>query len=138
MPEPSRRDLLLLAGAQALHLEAQQTPRRPPAEARPAGAEPEAELPDEFRVDSDHPRLFLPQRRVRLLRRERERRSIRWQQFELLMAGRAPMPEPGFAQALYYQAGAGDEAGRQAVQWALSAGARDLGSWQSYSIGASR
>ena len=32
-----------------------------------------------------------------------ERQSMRWNQFHLLMAGKAPMPEPGFAQALYYQ-----------------------------------
>ena len=33
---------------------------------------------------------------MRLLRRERERASLRWQQFETLMAGGAAMPEPGF------------------------------------------
>ena len=50
-----------------------------------------------------HPRLFLPAPRLRLLKRERERSSARWQQFELLVAGNAPMPERGFAHALYYQ-----------------------------------
>src|SRR6202521_46075 len=46
-----------------------------------------------------HPRLFLPAPRLRLLKRERERSSARWQQLELLVAGNAPMPERGFAHA---------------------------------------
>ncbi len=60
--------------------------------------------------------------RLRLLKRERERKSPRWQQFEAFVAGKAPMPEPGFAQALYYQISADAEAGRQAVAWALGPG----------------
>jgi hypothetical protein len=78
--------------------------------------ETRAELP---RVDAAHPRIFLGARRLRLLRRERDRQSLRWNQFHLLMAGKAPMPEPGFAQALYYQVSGNAEAGRQAVEWAL-------------------
>ena len=75
-------------------------------------------------VSTDHPRLFLRPQRLRLLRRERERQSMRWQQLEALVAGNAAMPEPGFALALYYEV-AGDQAvGRRAVAWAL--GAADL------------
>ena len=66
-------------------------------------------------VSGDHPRLFLRAGRLRLLRRERERHSMRWQQFEALISGRAPMPEPGFAQALYYQVSGTRAAGRRAV-----------------------
>ena len=76
----------------------------------------------DLRINTPHPRLFLGQRRLRLLRRERERQSLRWNQFQLLMAGKAPMPEPGFANALYYQVSGNTEAGRQAVTWALGAG----------------
>jgi hypothetical protein len=72
-------------------------------------------------VSGDHPRLFLRAGRLRLLRRERERHSMRWQQFEALISGNAPMPEPGFAQALYYQVSGARAAGRRAVEWALSA-----------------
>ncbi|MGB9459046.1 MAG: hypothetical protein WCB12_23590 [Bryobacteraceae bacterium] len=72
-------------------------------------------------VSGEHPRLFLRPGRLRLLRRERERRSMRWQQFEALISGNAPMPEPGFAQALYYQVSGDHAAGRRAVEWALSA-----------------
>ena len=44
---------------------------------------------------------------------------MRWQQFELLMAGHAPMPEPGFADALYYKVAQNEAAGHAAVTWAL-------------------
>jgi hypothetical protein len=70
-------------------------------------------------IYTEHPRLFLRPNRLRLLQRERERRTTRWIQFETLMAGKAPMPETGFAQALYYVIGGDQEAGRQAVRWAL-------------------
>jgi hypothetical protein len=73
-------------------------------------------------VSSEHPRLFLRPARLRLLKRERERASARWQQFDALLAGNAPMPEPGMAQALYYQISGNAAAGRQAVAWALGPG----------------
>ncbi len=47
-------------------------------------------------VSGEHPRLFLRPGRLRLLRRERERRSMRWQQFEALISGNAPMPGEDF------------------------------------------
>ena len=73
-------------------------------------------------VSSEHPRLFLRPARLRLLKRERERASARWQQFDALLAGNAPMPEPGMAQALDYQISGNAAAGRQAVAWALGPG----------------
>ncbi|HLY17896.1 MAG TPA: hypothetical protein VKR61_11775 [Bryobacteraceae bacterium] len=76
-----------------------------------------------LRIDAAHPRIFLVPRRLKLLRRERERQSLRWNQFNLLMAGKAPMPEPGFAAALYYQVLGSADAGRQAVTWAVGPGA---------------
>jgi hypothetical protein len=72
-----------------------------------------------YRSDLDHPRLLLPQRRARLIRREQERDSMRWAQFKTLIEGGAAMPEPGFAFALYYFASGNKERGRQAVSWAL-------------------
>jgi len=74
-------------------------------------------------VSTDHPRLFLRPQRLRLLRRERERQSMRWQQFDALVSGNAPMPEPGFALALYYQVSGDQAAGRKAMAWALRAAA---------------
>src|SRR5439155_19228434 len=74
---------------------------------------------DGLDIYTEHPRLFLRPQRLRLLKRERDRRTTRWIQFETLMAGKAPMPETGFAQALYYQIVGDEEAGKQAVRWAL-------------------
>jgi hypothetical protein len=74
---------------------------------------------ENLHVDAPHPRLFLGAQRLKRLRRERERQSLRWNQFHLLMAGKAPMPEPGFAAALYYQVAGDRDAGRRAVSWAL-------------------
>jgi hypothetical protein len=70
-------------------------------------------------VSAEHPRLFLRPARLRLLRREKERNSLRWEQFQALMAGNAAMPEPGFALALYYQIGGDRAEGRKAIAWAL-------------------
>ena len=42
---------------------------------------------ESLRTDAPHPRILLGSRRLRLLRRERERQSLRWNQFHLLMAG---------------------------------------------------
>ena len=77
-----------------------------------------AQMEEFYQPPGEHPALLLDARRLRLLRRERERQSLRWQQFQSLIAGNARMPEPGLALALYY-AVAGDEAvGRRAVEWA--------------------
>jgi hypothetical protein len=74
-------------------------------------------------VSTEHPRLFLRPARLRLLKRERQRASPRWQQFEALIAGNAPMPERSFAQALYYQVSGSKESGQQAIASALATGA---------------
>ena len=73
-------------------------------------------------VSTEHPRLVLRPARLRLLRRERERASVRWEQFHTFLAGRAAMPETGFAKALYYQVAGDADAGREAVAWALGPG----------------
>jgi len=75
-----------------------------------------------YQVYTEHPRLFLQGGRLRLLKRERERQSLRWMQFESLMAGKARMPETGFANALYYRIAGDEGAGRTATQWALGPG----------------
>ena len=80
-----------------------------------------AQVPaEEFGVFRDPPRLLLTPQRLKLLERERQRESIRWEQFELLMRGKAAMPEPGFAHALYYRIAKDESSGRQAIQWAMS------------------
>src|SRR5579872_6859855 len=78
--------------------------------------------PDSFKVYSESPRLLLRPQRVRLLRRERERRSLRWDQFETLWAGHPEFPEPGWAAALRYQISQEEEAGHRALTWAAGSG----------------
>jgi hypothetical protein len=80
-------------------------------------------LEEEFRVYTEHPRLLLPAQRLRLLKRERQRDSQRWRQFDLLLRGSVEMREPGFAPALYYAVTSDAGAGKKAVDWALGAGA---------------
>lgn len=87
-----------------------------------------AQTPEEdFQIYSESPRLLARQQRLRLLRRERERQSPRWRQFELLLQGKAPFPEAGFALALYHLTAGDDAVGRAAVAAALqpSASVRD-------------
>ena len=80
-----------------------------------------AQTPDDpVAVFTEHPRLFLRPQRLRLLKRERERASPRWQQFETLVAGNAPMPQPGFAWALYFQVSGNIEFGNRAIEWSLT------------------
>ncbi len=74
---------------------------------------------EEFRVYTEPPRLLLEGRRLRLLRRECERDSMRWRQFRSLVTGGAAMPEPGFAYSLYYRIAGDAGYGRKAVAWAL-------------------
>lgn len=75
--------------------------------------------PDSFKVYSESPRLLLRPQRLRLLRRERERRSLRWDQFETLWTAGAPFPEAGWAQALRYRIADDHDAGTRAVAWAV-------------------
>src|SRR5205814_10215231 len=74
---------------------------------------------------TDAPRLLLTAQRLRLLQRERDRQSMRWQQFDALVAGGAAMPESGLAWALYYRVAKDTAAGKKAVDWALSDGAQN-------------
>jgi hypothetical protein len=79
-------------------------------------------IEEDYRVYNEHPRLLLTSQRLRLLRRERDRDSMRWHQFALLVRAAAQMPEPGFALGLYF-AVTGDTAfGKRAADWALGPG----------------
>ncbi|HWF07193.1 MAG TPA: hypothetical protein VG297_01955 [Bryobacteraceae bacterium] len=105
----TRREALLCLPALsffdgAMHLRAQTQP---------------APRPDTFKVYTDGPRLLLRPQRLRLLRRERERRSLRWDQFETLWTGNARFPELGWTQALRYQLSDDKDAGTRAVAWAI-------------------
>ena len=82
--------------------------------------------PEGFKVYSDAPRLLLSRARVKLLRRERERRSLRWDQFETLWTGGAEFQEPGFASALHYQISEEAGSAKKAIAWALGAAGTDI------------
>jgi hypothetical protein len=103
-----REALLCLPAISALHLRAQT-----------AAAPQTAARPDTFKVYTDGPRLLLRPQRLRLLRRERERRSLRWEQFETLWTGNARFPELGWTQAFRYQIADDKDAGTRAVAWAV-------------------
>ena len=64
---------------------------------------------EEYKVYAEPPRLLLKPQRLRLLRRERERESPRWQHLNTLISGKAQMPEPGFALALLLSGFAGQD-----------------------------
>ncbi len=75
---------------------------------------------EDFHVYTDSPRLLLTKDRLRRLQRERDRHSPRWQQFDALISGGAPLPEPGFAAALYSQVAKDPAVARTAIEWAVS------------------
>src|ERR1035438_10103095 len=78
-----------------------------------------AQTPDDpVAVFTEHPRLFLRPRRLRLLKSERERASPRWQQFDTLVAGGAPMPEPGLGWAPFVSGGRNPRGGPKPPLWA--------------------
>jgi hypothetical protein len=77
-----------------------------------------------YKVYTEHPRLFLRPARVKRLQRERERKSLRWEQFDTLLRTGAPFPQPGLANALYFNVTGDKAAGRQAVLFAL--GSKDI------------
>ena len=75
-----------------------------------------------FRVYTEAPRLLLRAQRLRLLKRESERKSMRWEQFHALMAGAARMPEQGFAKGLEAAVTGDAAATRTALEWAAGPG----------------
>ncbi|MCC6365764.1 MAG: hypothetical protein IT165_19795 [Bryobacterales bacterium] len=107
----------------ALPLPAQNSASAPPP-AESKGKTPAAR-PDDFKVYTEHPRLLANARHLRLLRRERERKSMRWEAFQAVMTANADLPEKGFAFALYYLVSQEPSYGRKAIEWALGPG-RDL------------
>jgi|SRR5579871_1929520 len=77
---------------------------------------------EEYRVYGDHPRLLLNAQHLRLLKRERDRDSMRWRQFALLVRAAAEMPEPGFDLGLYYVVTGDEGIGKRVADWAVGPG----------------
>jgi len=86
------------------------------------GPNPGQPEPDVYQVATEPPRLLLRPQRLRLLQRERQRQSMRWEHFDALVRGGARLPEPGFALALHYQVTRNAESGKRALTWALGPG----------------
>lgn len=76
---------------------------------------------ESYRPYTESPRLFLRSQRLRLLKRENERKSIRWQHYNTLIAGKARMDEPGFAYALHAIVTGDAGSTKTAIDWALAA-----------------
>lgn len=82
----------------------------------------------EFRVYTEHPRLFLEPARLKRLVRGVERETPRWLRLADLLAAEAPMPEAAVAQALAFRVAQDEQRGRRAVeQMLLRAQAGTLG-----------
>jgi hypothetical protein len=71
---------------------------------------------ESYAVFQPPPRLLLSEDRLRLLRREFERRNDRWRQLETLLQGGAPFPEPVFAHALGHLASSDESLARKAFE----------------------
>lgn len=69
-------------------------------------------------LDRHAPRLLLNAQTLRRLKRDRERQTVRWANFESRVRAVSDSPQRGFELALYY-AVTGDQAkGKEAVEWA--------------------
>ncbi|HWF46880.1 MAG TPA: hypothetical protein VG168_07740 [Bryobacteraceae bacterium] len=73
-------------------------------------------------VDGDQPsyKLLLTPQRLRRLQRDRERQTIRWQDFDARVQSSPDSPQRGFELALYYAVTHDGASGRAAIQWGLA------------------
>ncbi|HEY7302513.1 MAG TPA: hypothetical protein VH601_00250 [Bryobacteraceae bacterium] len=67
------------------------------------------------------PHLLLTPQRLRRLKRDRERQTVRWVNFESRVESVPDSPERGFELALYYAITGDQPRGREAIEWALHA-----------------
>jgi hypothetical protein len=65
------------------------------------------------------PKLLLNAQRLRRLKRDRERKTVRWMNFEKRVNTVPDSTERGFELALYYAITGDDAKGREAVQWVI-------------------
>lgn len=69
---------------------------------------------------SQPPKLLLTPQRLRRLKRDRDRKTSRWLNFENRVNSVPDSPERGFELALYYVITRDEAKGREAVQWVLA------------------
>ncbi len=70
--------------------------------------------------DEHTPQLLLSPKLLRRLKRDRERQTVRWLNFEKRVQTVPDSPERGFELALYYVVTRDGQRGREAVAWALA------------------
>jgi hypothetical protein len=68
----------------------------------------------------DVSQLLLTPQRLRRLQRDRERQTVRWQNFEARVESVPDSPERGFELALYYAVTHDEKRGREALRWAAA------------------
>jgi hypothetical protein len=66
------------------------------------------------------PKLLLTPQRLRRLRRDRERQTVRWLDFQSRVESVPDSPERGFELALYYAVTHDEKRGKEAIGWALA------------------
>lgn len=66
------------------------------------------------------PKLLLTQQRLRRLKRDRERQTVRWVNFETRIREASDSPERGFELALYYAVTGDEKRGREALDWGIA------------------
>ncbi len=66
------------------------------------------------------PRLLLTPRLLRRLKRDRDRQTVRWQDFEKRVQTAPDSPERGFELALYYAVTQDEQRGREAIAWGVA------------------
>ncbi len=66
------------------------------------------------------PSLLLTPKLLRRLQRDRERQTVRWQNFELRVQTVSDSPERGFELALYSVVAHDEQRGKEAIAWALA------------------
>ncbi len=74
----------------------------------------------DYRVYTDHPRLFLESDRLTRLRRDVKRGTLRWRSLRRAAEAGAAFPEQPLVDALRFQVEGAEEPGREAVAWAAA------------------
>ena len=81
----------------------------------------------EYKVYTDHPRIWLESRRVQRLRKDVQRESERWRKLRRLIEADVVFPEEPLVRALQFQAAGDEQAGSEAVAWVMEKSVEGFG-----------
>ncbi|MDA1314253.1 MAG: hypothetical protein O2968_13015 [Acidobacteria bacterium] len=79
----------------------------------------------EYKVYTQHPRIWLEGRRLERLQKDAERESERWRNLQRLIKAEVDFPEEPLLRALLYQVSKDDKSAKKAVDWALAEASSD-------------